>query len=189
MKKIIIIAASLALILLVAVGVFVATSGDDKSEETSEAKKSSSVQTKTKEDNKSNQSNNEISFAGLVSEKDPRQCEMTYSSDQGSGEGTVYVDGNGNGRFEFKISTDRGNEGTQTQIVKGDTAYSWFETGGQKIGFKTTIDKLSAGSITGSGDSSDAQGDFKFDCEKWNPDSAKFEIPTDVVFQNNPLAP
>lgn len=113
-----------------------------------------------------------------------QRCEMNYSDDSGSGTGIMYTDGEGRGRIQLTVVTEKGNTGESNTLVTDEKVYSWTKTDGGSFGFITDASTVQSGA-TGSPSTSNAQTagkDFKLKCSSWTVDEAVLSVPTNVNF-------
>lgn len=184
-KSIYIILGILIGLLVVGGGIYAYSSNQTKDDD---QKENTTSETKTAESRKA-------SFVAVAGEGESQYCTMKYSGPKGSGEGKMYTDGEGSGRMEMTLQTEKGNSGTSNQIIKGDKVYSWFETDGKTIGMIMPLKETSANTESTTQESQDSNPspneDFTLNCEDWDVDPEKFEVPTAVKFidmQNLPSA-
>lgn len=149
--------------------------------------KSDTNDTKTSSTESSSTNN---SILGISDSGKAQKCTMSYSGNNGSGTGTIYTDGKGQGRYIFTAETEQGNSGEINQILKGDTSYSWLQSGGKTIGFKVKVDPNSTSAATGNTSGPDLNSKFEMKCQPWTVDQAQFTMPSDVNFIDaNALSP
>lgn len=144
-------------------------------------------QTAAKNDNKtttssSSSSTTSNSILGISDSGKAQKCTMSYSGDNGSGTGTIYTDGEGQGRYIFSTETEKGNSGEINQVLKDGTSYAWFESNGKTIGFKIKIDPNDVKSTAGNASSPNLNSKFEMKCKSWTVDESQFQIPSDVSF-------
>lgn len=143
-------------------------------------------QISSKNDTKTSSTNSTTSTSssilGISDSGKAQKCTMSYSGSNGSGTGTIYTDGKGQGRYIFSAQTEQGNSGEINQVLKGDTSYSWLQSGGKTIGFKVKVDPNSNTATSGSTSSPDLNSKFDMKCQAWTVDTSQFEVPSDVNF-------
>jgi len=182
MKKQVIIGLVVVLALvLVAGGSYVAMNRDD---DNSNTKTSETGQLTDGE--QEHQAVTESTFQGINSSGEARYCEISYSGDQGQGDGTIYTDGQGRGRMSLQFNTAQGNTGASNTLVTADKAYAWFTSEGSAIGF--VYDKAVFESNQSTANTSGPTPDQKFsmDCHDWDVDESVLTPPTDVNFSTMP---
>lgn len=127
-------------------------------------------------------SSDQMSLRALITAGDNVQCTFSQSDETSNMTGTVYIDGaTQHMRGDFTVTSE--GAGTMNgHMVKTDgTLYSWME--GQNQGTKITAD---AHTTTEAGSESSVDLDTKvaFQCENWNVDQSKFDLPNDVQFMD-----
>lgn len=122
------------------------------------------------------------SIQGISASGKAQKCTMKYSGNNGSGTGTIYTDGQGQGRYIFNAETTKGNSGEINQIVKDGTSYAWFESNGKTMGFKTKVNTSATASTSSSTSGPDLNTKFDMQCQAWTVDATQFTIPSDVNF-------
>ena len=163
-----IIAIVVAVILMAGAGIWLASRSNNTSEQSSSA-------TQATPDAKTESSMNEIIASGKAQE-----CDMTYSGPNGSGNGKIYTDGNGRGRYTFSGTSEQGNTGEVNQILKDGKAYGWFQSSSQTIGFVFNTSANSSSRTTGGGPGPNDR--FSMTCKSWNVNESTFELPAGVNF-------
>lgn len=184
MSRNIIIAAAATFVLLVGGAIWYVSSQNNSEEPATSSSSSQSAE----------QSTTSTSLTSITNGGSAKQCSMEYSGQNGNGSGQIYTDGNGRGRYTFNATTEQNNSGQINQIVSGQLAYSWFESNGKTIGFKTDLTATPSGSTSSSSSSSNSAPDpnqqFSMSCSNWNVDEAKFGLPAGVNFLDaNALVP
>jgi hypothetical protein len=146
-------------------------------------------QTSTGDDAKTSSSQSsestKSSILGVSGSGKAQKCTMNYSSSNGSGTGTLYTDGKGQGRYIFTAETEQGNSGEINQVIKDGMSYSWLQSGGKTIGFKVKVDASStaaASATSGSTSGPDLNSKFDMKCQAWNVDQSQLQVPSDINF-------
>lgn len=184
MSKGIMLVAGVVVLAVLGGGIFYVTNKDETPDQatSSQTGGSSTNQNKTSDDSKV-----EGNLASISSGGKARQCTFTYSGENGSGNGSLYTDGNGRGLMTMDLVTEKGNTGKSNTLITSDKAYSWTTTNGTSIGFVFDKEKLTANtSQTSNTTSSDANKNFSMNCEDWTVDNSKLNAPSDVNFSTLP---
>lgn len=157
---------------------YFATQGNDDSN-------NSTTQTNTEQtsDNNTEQqpATTQYSISQLASAGRAQKCTFTYSGPNGQSNAVMYTNGTGMSRIDMDSSTEEGNAGTMTQIVRDGKSYTVVTTDGQKMGFVFDVTQTQ-GSNSSSSQGVDPDASFTMNCGDWNADTAQFELPTDVQF-------
>jgi hypothetical protein len=130
------------------------------------------------------ESSQQGNLATLRSGGAARECTMSYSDSNGSGNGKMYTDGKGRGRMTLDINTARGNQAQSNTLMLNDKVYSWTKTDGQSMGFvfdASTVQTNSTASPSTS-NSQSAGKNFDLKCKSWKVDENVLTVPTDVTF-------
>jgi hypothetical protein len=124
------------------------------------------------------------SIKSLIESGRSRMCTFKTVESGTESRGTVYVaDGKMRGDFEVEYA---GGVNVYRMIHTGSTSYMWEE--GTETGFKMALD--SSNFNTGDQNQSiDPNKNLEFNCESWEQDSSKFEIPTNINFAEMPTIP
>ena len=157
---------------------------NNSSNSSSETTQSSSANTTA---NTAEPEKQQTSFSTLSKSGKAQKCDFEYSSEKGSGTGTMYTDGNGRGRMTATYNTSKG-EGTSNTIVTADKAYGWFETAGKTTGFvydKAKLEKATS-NVRGATSGPDVNQNFSVNCSDWSVDESMLTPPTNVNFQTIP---
>ena len=132
-------------------------------------------------------SGKKMSFAEFLrQDKGAYECTVTQYIDEGMSQttqGLVYLyNGLVRGDFEIQVS---GMNILSSTIVKDGFSYTWSSM--SPVGFKAKANMVTEDVI----DSKQASGTYswnsdqigEYDCKEWNVDTAKFELPSNVSFQ------
>lgn len=178
-KKLLIAIIVVAIILLGGIGWFVSKDESENSSTQSSSSGQNSV---------SNSGTTKGSLSSLSTGKKAQECTMSYSGANGSGNGTMYTDGNGRGRMHLELKTEKGNIGQSDQIMKDNKAYSWTTTEGQTFGMVMDMSKMNSqqSQTQSQSNTSTPAPDQSFDinCRDWKIDESKFTVPTNVNFMD-----
>jgi uncharacterized protein YxeA len=130
----------------------------------------------------------EASLTSLATGGKAQKCTFSYSGSDGQGSGTMYTAGDGRGRMQIAVKTDKGNEGESNMLVLSDKSYTWTKTDEGTFGFMlNTSDVKSSGSSSASTSNGSAGAqNYSMDCESWNVDTALLAVPSDVNFISLP---
>lgn len=162
------------------------TSTDVSQQSAGSESESESGNTSTESEGKSQVEGNLTTLA--VSGK-AQVCDMSYSGENGEGNGKMYTDGAGRGRITLDLATARGNQGQSNTLVKEDKVYSWTKTDSGSFGIVMDVSAIqtdSSGSPTTS-NSQTAGKNFKMTCKKWVVDESVLTVPSDVNFTSTPV--
>lgn len=138
--------------------------------------------------NQSNEVTVEGNLQTLRSDGQARECNLSYSGEDGSGTGKMYTDGKGRGRMQIDLTTARGNAGQSNTLIESEKVYSWTTTDGGSFGFVTQVSSVQTNS-TGSPTTSSSQTagkNFEMTCKNWNVDETVLSVPADVNFTPMP---
>lgn len=183
-KKLIAMAVGIVVV-LGAIGVYVLSMKNDTQSSTRPATDATKVTNTTDQAASGN-------IFSLVEGGRAQKCTFSYSSTNGSGDGTMYSDGKGRGLMMIDLRTEKGNTGKSNTLVLADKVYGWTETNGKTIGFSydkaTFTNKTASTTNPGSGSSSvDPNQKFDLRCEKWSVDEAMLTVPSTVNFVTLPV--
>ncbi|MES2994713.1 MAG: hypothetical protein V4681_01610 [Patescibacteria group bacterium] len=117
------------------------------------------------------------SISALLSLPIPQKCEFTDETGAAKTSGTVYVSG-GKMRGDF-VANAAGTEYHAHTIMDGATAHSWVDE--TKIGVKSAM-SVSSDTAVSSNQGLDASKNLEYRCVPWIPDTAVFELPTNISF-------
>lgn len=123
----------------------------------------------------------EKSLKDLLTLGTPQECTYKSSGEGFESTGTAYI-GNGMMRGDFSTKTEN-QDVTSYTIVKDDTVYVWTE--GQAQGFMMTYDpNFKADEYEGEANlnAPDFDQKFSYDCNSWNLDTTKFDVPSEINF-------
>lgn len=115
---------------------------------------------------------------------DNLRCEISVVHATGKTEGVVYTAERGaRTRGDFTTETSGSGKIESHFLKQGQTGYMW--TSSMKQGIKITIPEGQI--LPESTEATTKQGvDFgtnvSYDCDKWSPDNARFQIPADIQF-------
>jgi hypothetical protein len=170
-KKII----AVAIVLVLLLGVFFATK-NKSSESTSGAEK-------TEQKASSGETMMSGSMFDLMKTGNTTKCTYSTVSDKTKMMGTTYVSGK-NMRSDTEITLEGGKTMESHMISDGTWVYSW--TSALPQGMKMNISELEKPATAAPSSTNTTvknfQDKFDFKCTKWNADSSKFVVPTDVTF-------
>lgn len=179
-----------ALVLLAGVGagayVLINRAEDNSANQTN----NSQTTTQTPEDKNSTNQNKQQSISEINSSGKPLKCNFTYSGANGNADAVMYSNGSGNSRIDIAATTEKGNTGTNIQIIKDGKSYTIVESNGKKIAFSFDLANITTESAnTNSNQGIPPNVNFDMTCENWDVDSSVFEIPSDAQFLNLPTLP
>lgn len=128
------------------------------------------------------------SLPRLVGRGDTLECDWRMPVEQPESPfntGKLWTMGN-NGRSQI-TATVNGVDMEANAIYKNDSAYTWMTFNSEKMGFKFSKEKLEseAASMTPEQQRQSAQirEEMIFNCRAWNPEPAKFALPSDITFR------
>jgi hypothetical protein len=168
MKKILFVSASLVLL----------AAGCGKSATTSqqEVKDSTQVQVTAA-------TSGQGSFKDLLALGKSLKCDSSFTSNGNTSTGTTYIAG-GNMRGDFSSQIE-GRTMQTHMIIKDQTSYTWVEGSGTAMGFKMALNSSSTpNSISKTPRSADINQQINYNCQSWSEDSAQFDLPAGVTFQD-----
>lgn len=129
-------------------------------------------------------------FQELMKQGNQLRCEFSFKNEQGETKGIAYTDGT---RMRQEVSMNQKNVKMENfMIVKDEEVYSWnsMQPGqGMKINLKDwedkrtneeTVDENQEASIK----TSTMDQSYEYNCEAWDVDESKFEIPSNVKFMD-----
>lgn len=193
MSRNVIIAGAVGVVIIIAAGVFVFTQNSSTTSTTTNESQAS-PQSATNDQGESGNTQTTGNIFTLTDAGKSQKCTFTYNGDNGSGDGTMYADGNGRGLMKTSVETERGNSGENNTLILSDKVYTWTISNGQTFGMvmnKSTMQNGGAGSGTGAGTgagrtstSSDANQSFDMNCQSWTVDESILTVPSDVNFTN-----
>jgi hypothetical protein len=198
MSRNVIIAGAVGVIIIIAAGVYVFTQNtsltrNSSSTNTATEDSQASPQSSTNDQGESSNAQTTGSIFTLADAGKSQKCTFTYSGSNGSGDGTMYADGNGRGLMKTSVETERGNSGENNTLILSDKVYTWTISNGQTFGMvmdKATV-QSGAGSGTGSGTgagrtstSTNVNQDFDMQCQSWTVDESVLAVPSNVSFTN-----
>lgn len=123
------------------------------------------------------------SLKSLISAGQTRKCTFKSNESGVDSSGTVYASG-GKMRGDFG-ATVNGKEMMTHMVYDGTMSYVWTE--GTTTGFKMALDTNAQASSQNN--SVDPNKNYEFNCEKWSADNSKFELPSNVQFNELPTMP
>src|SRR3989338_3588990 len=120
------------------------------------------------------------SFAELMQSCENVTCTYEFADASGSQNGTVYVAGQ-NMRGDFTIAA-AGTGSYETHMISdGEWSYMWCGPLGASQGTKIKVTADSSAEATNE-QTFDYDDEYDFDCEEWNRDDSKFDLPSGVSF-------
>jgi len=117
------------------------------------------------------------SIQQLVALGKPVTCTFSTTTASGSQNGTIYI-ANGMVAGDFTAQATGAGNINAHMIVRDNTSYVWTNLSAQ--GFKSTVNASS--SAQGSGQGIDYSAQMNYECQSWNADSGKFNLPKDISF-------
>lgn len=117
-------------------------------------------------------------------------CTFIYSGEKGSGDGTVYADGNKRGLMKMNINTEQGNTIETNILVQSDKIYSWTTGGDKAFGMvfeKSTLEAPQSDANTSTSQSAqNLKQSYDMDCRPWTVDETVLAVPANVNFTTQP---
>ena len=123
-----------------------------------------------------------VAFSELIKQGGSSKCTVSQNTNNIVSQGVTYMS-KGMIRGEFSTKVQNMNI-SSTFIIRDGYTYTWTSAA-PTMGFKT---KLPVGGTTGSNGGASGQYGFnaeqigEYDCQPWSYDAAKFNVPTDVTF-------
>ena len=120
-------------------------------------------------------------FAALVQSGQSYQCTFEYNDGENVSSGTVYMAGGAERlRGDFNV-TDSAAGAMEVHMVRdGGYNYLWGSTMPQGIKMAVTNEETLFEGET----NSPVNEDVDYECRPWNVDNDKFELPSDIEFQD-----
>lgn len=129
-------------------------------------------------------------FFALSESGKPQICTFVYSGEKGSGDGTVYVDGDKRGLMKMNIKTEQGNTVVTNILVQTDKIYSWTTGGDKTFGMvfeKSTLEAPQSDTNASTSQSTqNMKQSYDMDCRPWTVDETVLAVPTNVNFTTLP---
>ncbi len=128
----------------------------------------------------------------LTNSGKPQKCSFTYSSENGSGSGTMYSDGKGRGLMQMSVQANSGQPVNSNILMLSDRVYSWSTTDGKTFGI--VFDRASLESHTDNMNSTQHQvgeelsKSYDIDCTSWSVDETLLVVPTNITFTALPAS-
>ena len=107
-------------------------------------------------------------------------CTITYPTDEGTSNGTVYVAGDKRMKGDFTINV-QGKEIDSHMIQDGNWIYTWSSATPQGTKMKVE-ENVPTPTPEPSGQSVDANTQVDYKCSNWSVDNSKFVPPSDIQF-------
>ncbi len=183
-KKLIIITA--LAVLVVGGGVFVFTMNKDDKNVSQSTTQTQTADTNTQE-HEGNHAMEQGNIYSLVDIGHAHKCTFTYNGSNGTGTGTMYTNGKGNGLMTIDVKTAEGKTGTINTLLLADDAYGWTQINGSTIGFKFKKSSVQADAKKAAGSATtDPSQKFDLACENWTVNDSLFVVPSNVQFMSLP---
>ena len=170
---------------LAVVGYKMINNPDSGNLENSEKDASSEISVdKNTEDNNDNEDGNYFeTVQDLMARGKSMKCTYTFDVEEGDGEtstGVIYM-ADKNARTEITVKNADGSTGKMYAIVDQEWTHNWIDGASEGIKMKleaSEMDEENEETV------SDMTNEVEFECKSWKKDNSKFEIPTNVVFQD-----
>jgi hypothetical protein len=111
-----------------------------------------------------------------------RKCSYSFQGDgsvnEPDGTGTIYT-ANGNAYMDLTAMVN-GMSVNSKVLIKDGVYYGWTE--GQGMGLKMLMSDADKFNDSSMRQTLDINQKYDYDCENWNPDSAKFVVPANIQF-------
>ena len=160
-------------------------SGGDKNQEAAKegtgAEQNQEVKKSDKNDNKDG--NYFETMKDLMARGKNMKCTYTQDLDEKDAEmatGVVYM-ADKNARVEITVKGKNRPDAKMYSLIKQDWMYSWTE--GSSAGYKMTME-VAEMSDEDEQNMASLSKEIEFECKSWKKDNSKFNVPTDINFQD-----
>lgn len=160
----------IAIIVVLVALFFVFRGGNDSQDSQTESNSTQTEQRETVSGPKS--------LKAAMAEYNNQTC--TFTDAESGSRGTVYIS-SGRMRGDF-TSTVNGQAQGSHMIASGTEANVWMD--GQTTGFKMNLDAATQAEVNQNQQGFDPDKPVDMDCDDWNPDSSKFNLPSGVEFKD-----
>ncbi|MEA2007227.1 MAG: hypothetical protein U9O20_03665 [Patescibacteria group bacterium] len=157
--------------------------GEDKEQKITKKDAKTEQEQKNEKGDKNNSKDGNYfeTMTDLLARGKSMKCTYTQEVEgEGTSDGIVYM-ADKNSLVEMTTNADTGRVGKMYALITDEWHYSWVE--GSSSGFKMTVeaaemDEKMKNSV------SEMTNEIDFECKKWKKDNSKFEIPSNVNFQD-----
>jgi hypothetical protein len=129
------------------------------------------------------------SLKALMASGSAQKCEVNFSNNNVSSQGTIYVAG-GKMRGDFSAQNDGKTESTH-MINDGTNVYTWVD--GMSMAMKMSVSAMQnmqaqaspSGTPAPQQHSIDPNANYQYNCSPWSEDSSTFTPPTNINFTDD----
>jgi hypothetical protein len=116
----------------------------------------------------------------LMASNVEQTCEFHDETAAAKTAGTVYIAG---GKFRGDFTAEAaGKTYVAHSVSDGVAVYTWIDA--MRTGFKVNVDAAVSGEHGTEVSSIDINKDVEYSCEPWSLDNSKFQIPSDITFND-----